>query len=94
MLKNSANTSVAYSEQDRGPHRADLSPQGSPHLGGSQLVSPKSVVRWSQSPGTEGGPAEGLQARVQVCTAGLSQAGSTGPEPSLVGPCDPRQAGN
>ena len=41
MLKNCANTSVAYSEQDRGPHRADLSPQGSPHLGGLSTGIPK-----------------------------------------------------
>ena len=63
MLKNSANTSVADSEQDRGPHRADLSPPGLSPPGGALNWCPQSL--WC------GGPrAQALRVGLQVSRRG------------------------
>lgn len=71
MLKNSSNTSVAYFEQDLGPHRADLSPRGlAPPGGGSQLVSPN---LWC------GGP------RAQALRVGLQKASRRGSKCAQLG---------
>lgn len=63
MLKNSSNTSVAYFEQDLGPHRLNLSP-GLAHLGRLSVVSPN---LWC------GGP------RAQALRVGLQKASGVGP---------------